>query len=419
MAISTFYFSGLLGTEVKFQSQKVHGRLQDLIVDVSRVRPQVTAARVRFGGQSILINFSCMTIGKQGSRYTITCGRIEDPPREMARPLDVAKHILDKQIVDIDGRKLVRVNDIRLASLSTGLFIVAVEVGLEGLLRRLALERPIESVLRIFGKTLPNDVILWDDVATINPSHEGLRLSKSHEKLSLLHPSDLADILEDLDHKTQAQVFAALDEENAADVLEELEPHAQINVLESMTVEKAADVLEKMPADEAADILDDLDERHAEELLSEMEDEASQEIRELMEYPENTVGSLMSTEFLSFNEHMSTGETIEELRRLRPDSDAIYYLYVLDDSSRLVASVSLRDLVTAPPDTKLHEIMNSKVIKVEDYDRIDLLADVLGKYNLLAVPVVDKTQKMLGIVIIDDIVENLLKARKRRRLRAE
>ncbi|NMC63808.1 MAG: magnesium transporter [SAR324 cluster bacterium] len=415
MAISTFYFSNMQGSDVHFETQKVKGRLQDFVVDASTIRPRVTAARVRLGWQSILIDFSCMSVSKEENECIIRCQHIIEPTQKTAKPLYVAKHILDKQIVDIDGRKVVRVNDIRFAALSTGLYIVAVDVGFEGLLRRLSLARPMEKILNVFGKNLPGNLILWDDVATINPSHEGLRLSKAQAKLSKLHPSDLADILEDLDHNTQAQVFASLDEENAADVLEELEPEAQINVIESLSAEKAADVLEKMPADEAADILDDLDEVKAEELLSEMEQEASQEIRELMEYPENTVGSIMSTDYVSFNENMTIDQTIAELRRLKPDSDSIYYLYVLDDEGKLVASISLRDLVTNDPDICLKEIMDRQVIKLEDYDEIDTLAEIIGKYNLLAVPVVDKNSKMMGMVVIDDIVAALLKTKTKRR----
>jgi Mg/Co/Ni transporter MgtE len=191
-----------------------------------------------------------------------------------------------------------------------------------------------------------------------------------------------------------------------------MENEAQVSMLESLSVEKAADVLEKMPADEVADILDDLQKERADELLEEMEEEASEEVRELMEYPENTVGSLMSTDYFSFHENMTVSQTIMELRRLKPPSDTIYYLYVLDDEEKLVATVSLRDLVVAEPETTLLEIMNRKVIKVEDYDRIDSLAEIISKYNLIAIPVVDEEDHMAGIVIIDDVVFTLMKARK-------
>ncbi|HRY34150.1 MAG TPA: CBS domain-containing protein [Bacteroidales bacterium] len=411
--IHTFYLSRILGNKVVSEHRTAVGRLEDLAVDVSFVRPKVIAARVKFGNQSLLLDFSHVSISKQAAKYVIHCSLIEEfimPPENV---LFLVKHVLDKQIVDIDGRKLERVNDLRLAFLSNGLYIVAVDVGLEGLLRRLAVARPLNKTLRPLGKALPTKLILWDDVAAIGPSMEGIKLSKEHSKLETLHPSDLADILEDLDHKTQVALFSSLDEEKAADVLEEMETEAQINVLEGLSVEKAADVLEKMPADEVADILDDLEKEKAEELLSEMEDEAREEVRELMDYPENTVGSLMSTDFFTFNENMTVKQTIEELRKIKPPSDTIYYLYVLDDLGRLVATVSLRDLIIAGEETPLSHIMNRKVIRVMDHEKIDSLAGIISKYNLIAIPVVDEQQFMVGIVIIDDVVFTLLKARKR------
>lgn len=411
--INTFYLSHIIGSKVVSEHRKAVGKLQDLAVDLNYERPKVFAAKVKFGNQPILLNFSFLSIQKFKDTFNIHCSHIEevDPPGENA--LFLVKHILDKQIIDIDGRKLERVNDLRLASLSSGLFVVAVDVGIEGLLRRLSISRPINTALKPMGKSLPSKLILWDDVAAIGSSHEGLRLAKEHSKLSLLHPSDLADILEDLDHKTQVAIFASLDEEKAADVLEEMETEAQINVLEGLSVEKAADVLEKMPADEVADILDDLEKEKAEELLDEMEDTASDEVRELMEYPDNTVGSLMTTDFFSFNENMTVDETIRELRKIKPPSDTIYYLYVLDNNERLVATVSLRDLIVAQPVTRLREIMNRKVIRVSDYEKIDSLAEIISKYNLIAIPVVNNEQKMEGIVIIDDVVFTLLKTRRR------
>lgn len=417
--IHTFYLSRLIGNKVVSENRKAIGKLEDLAVDLNSVRPRVIAAKVKFGGQPLLLDFSHVVISRPGDKYVITCNHIVEFDIPKDNTLFLVKHVLDKQIVDIDGRKLERVNDLRLAFFSNGLYVVAVDVGIEGLLRRLSVAKPINQGLKPFGKSLPSKLILWDDVAAIGPSMEGIKLAKEHSKLDTLHPSDLADILEDLDHKTQLAVFSALDEEKAADVLEEMETDAQISVLEGLSVEKAADVLEKMPPDEVADILDDLDKEKAEELLSEMEDEAREEVRELMEYPENTVGSLMTTDFLSFNENMTVLQTIEELRKLKPPSDTIYYLYVLDDREKLVATVSLRDLIVTEPDTPLYKIMNSKVIKVSDYERIDSLAEIISKYNLIAIPVVDKEDTMLGMVIIDDVVFTLLKARKRKVLKED
>ncbi|MEI6574880.1 MAG: CBS domain-containing protein [Bacteroidota bacterium] len=418
-SLKTFYLSRILGNKVVSEQRKAVGKLEDLVVDLNQVRPMVFALKVRFGSTSILIDFSHVSIFKQDSSYVVQCHQLVEVTVPKENALFLAKHVMDRQIVDIDGRKLERVNDLRLAFLSSGLFVVAVDVGIEGLLRRLSVARPINKTLKPFGKQLPSRMILWDDIAAISPSQEGIKLGKEQSKLSTLHPSDLADILEDLDHKTRIAIFSELDEEKAADVLEEMENETQISMLESLSTEKAADVLEKMPADEAADILDDLEKERADELLDEMEEEASEEVRELMDYPENTVGSLMSTEYFSFHENMTVNETIMELRRMQPPSDTIYYLYVLDDQEKLVATVSLRDLVVANPETKLHEIMNRKVIKVEDYDRIDSLGEIISKYNLIAIPVVDEEEHMAGIVIIDDVVFTLMKARKRKVLKED
>jgi Mg/Co/Ni transporter MgtE len=233
-------------------------------------------------------------------------------------------------------------------------------------------------------------------------------------KLATLHVSDFADIIEEMDAKMQTEVFAALDDEKAADVLEELETDTQIHVLVSMPIEKAADVLEKMPADEAADILDEMEDEKAEQLLSEMETEASEDVRDLLKYEDNEIGSIMTTDFISFNKNMTVGETIDELRRLQPESDTIYYLYIVDDKGRFISTVSLRDIIVSQPETKLSDIMNEKSIYVTDTDNVNSIAEIITKYNLLAVPVVDKDNVMLGMIIIDDIVYNLLRSSRRR-----
>ncbi len=413
-SVLTFYLSRVLGYKVFSGNKKAIGKLVDLVVDTSYERPRVIAAKIKFGSQPILIDFNNFKINKINGQYNLTCIHIEETKIPQENTLYLRKHILDKQIVDIDGRKIVRVNDLRLCILASGTYVIAVDVGVEGLLRRMAIAKPIKKIINPLGLNLPSHLILWDDVETIGYVHEGIKLAKTQSKLSTLHPSDLADIIEDLDRNNQVALFASLDDEKAADVLEELETEAQVNLMENLSVERAADVLEKMPADEAADILDDLDEGKAEEILTEMEKEASEEVRELMEYPENTVGSLMTTDFISFHENMTVDETINELRSLQPESDTIYYLYVLDSNERLAATVSLRDIVISPADMQLNGIMNKNVIKVFDFDKIDSLAEIISKYNLLAIPVVDKDEKMIGMVIIDDIVFTLLKTRRRR-----
>jgi flagellar motility protein MotE (MotC chaperone)/sporulation protein YlmC with PRC-barrel domain len=411
--IKSFYLSRILGSKVFSTDKKIIGKLTELIA-TNEEPPKVASCVVKSQDGTVrLLDWSYFSITKVHKKYQIYCTR----DSEITLPsnsIRLKKHILDKQIVDIDGKKVVRVNDIRLALISTGLYVVAVDVGIEGLLRRLGLAKPTRKVLQMFGKSISSKFILWSNMEAIGTSLANLKLSTSSSKLNTLHPSELADIIEDLDVNTRTAIFSALDHDRAADVLEEMETEAKSSILDQLSVEKAADVLEKMPADEVADILDDLKEEKAEELLQEMDKEASAEVRELMEYPDNQVGSLMSTDYISFKEHMTAQETIQELRRLKPESDTIYYLYVVDDQERLTAIVSLRDLIVAEPDIKLEQIMNRKIVYVYDQDNINSLVEIISKYSLLAVPVVDQENKMVGVVIIDDVVFEILKSKKRR-----
>ncbi|TAL60980.1 MAG: magnesium transporter, partial [Bacteroidetes bacterium] len=256
------------------------------------------------------------------------------------------------------------------------------------------------------------NIIPKDDVQAIDHSNLNIRLSKSYAKLHTLHPSDLADILEDMGKKSSMTVFSALDEEKAADVLEELETNAQIHILENLPVNKAADVLEKMPADEVADILDELEDEKVEILLKEMEAESSKEVRELLEYSDNSVGSLMTTDILSFKPGVTVEEVIDELRVKKPESVELYNLFVTETNDELIGTFNLRDLVVAQPNTMVSQIMKSEPVFLYDSQKVEDIAELISKYNLLAVPVVDTNNQLQGMVVVDDVVEDLINKRR-------
>jgi Mg/Co/Ni transporter MgtE len=301
---------------------------------------------------------------------------------------------------------------VRLATLPAGTFAVAVDIGIEGLLRRIGISIPIKRILSLFRVKIPAKYILWDDVQAIDFSNLNIKLSKSYAKLHTLHPSDLADILEDLGRKSSTSMFSALDEEKAADVLEEMETQTQIHIIESLPVNKVADVLEKMPADEVADILDDLEAEKAEMLLKEMDSESSQEVRELLEYPDNSAGSLMTTDILSFKPELTVDEVIKVLRIKKPEPSELYTLFVTKKNDELVGTFDLRDLVVAQPETSVSQIMKSEPVFLYDDQKIDDIAETISKYNLLAVPVVDQQNLLQGMVVVDDVVEDLINKRR-------
>ena len=418
-SLTTFDLSGIIGKEAFGADGDAIGIIKDLLVNAmpsGQNDPNhqlVTGVSLRIHKETRFYSFKSFRVVKAREMLNVTCtGLVELSKDEVDNGLLLAENILDKQIVDMNGRKLVRVNDVRLATLPAGTFAIAVDIGIEGLLRRIGISLPIKRILSLIKINLPSKFILWDDVQAIDHSSLNIRLSKSYAKLHTLHPSDIADILEDLGKKSSMSVFSSLDEEKAADVLEELETHAQVHIVENLPLNKAADVLEKMPADEVADILDELEDEKAELLLKEMDTESSQEVRDLLEYPDNSVGSLMTTDILSFKPGITVEEVINELRFKKPEAVELYNLFVTETNDELIGTFNLRDLVVAQPNTLVSQIMKSEPVFLYDNQKVADIAELISKYNLLAVPVVDPNNQLQGMVVVDDVVEDLINKRR-------
>ena len=423
-SLTTFYLSGIIGKEAFDADGDAIGRIKDLLVSAvpsgqSDPNQQlVTGVKLRVGKKTGFYSFKPFRISKAREELYVTCTHlVELGSDEVNNGLLLVENILDKQIVDLNGRKLVRVNDVRLATLVSGTFAIAVDIGIDGLLRRIGITGPIKRLLSFFGIKIPTRFILWDDVQAIDFSNLNIRLSKSYARLHMLHPSDLADILEELGKKSSTTVFSALDEEKAADVLEELEPDAQVYIVESLPVNKVADVFEKMPADEVADIIDELEDDKAELLLKEMEAESSQEVRELLEYDDDLVGSIMTTDYLSFSSTKTVEEVLKELRIKKPEAAELYNLFVTEKDDRLIGTFNLRDLVVAEPEKTIEQIMKSEPVSLYDDQKTSAIAEVVSKYNLLAVPVIDQNEQLQGMVVVDDVVEDLISERRTRKRR--
>jgi len=418
---TTFYLSKVIGSIIYDFDNNIIGKLIDISIDFTThriddepVRPVVTGIKVKASNnKKLYLTISDLDILKIKSAYKVKCKVTGDiPEADIQDHFFLVENILDKQIVDLNGRKLVRVNDIRLVTISGTAYLIAVDVGMEGLLRRIGIAVPINAFLHLFSRAIPSKFILWDDVEAVDFSNYNIKLSTVSSKLHTLHPSDLADIIEDLDKRSGAAVFSSLDDEKAADVLEELETSKQLDIIEHLSVEKAADVLEKMPANEAADIIEELEIDKAEQLLKEMESEASEDVRELLEYHNHEVGSLMTTEFISFQKTSTISDVLQTIRNEKPEAEALYHLFITGHDEKLIATVPFRDLLISEPDVVLSTIMNKNPIFLYDTDKVDSLAETVSKYNLLAIPVTDETKKLLGMVIIDDIIEDLVSKRK-------
>jgi magnesium transporter len=324
---------------------------------------------------------------------------------------------MDKQIVDIDGRRVVRVNDISLDDVEGSLRLVAVDVGAAGLLRRLGIEGPFRTLARNLRLPLQERFIDWEDVDPVESSIASVKLRVPHARLAELHPADLASIIDQLVPKDRAGVLASLADDAVADAMEEMEPDTQVEILGDLEPERAADILEEMSPDDAADLVADLSDAARGEILALMEKDEADEVKGLLGYPEDSAGGSMTTEFIAVPETLTAEQTIDRLRELEPDAETIYYVYVTDTTSRLVGVLSLRDLIVAKPDVPISQVMYDQPVAVGLLADQEEVAQVVARYNLLAVPVVDEQGRLEGIVTVDDAIDTVMPAGWRRRLR--
>lgn len=318
------------------------------------------------------------------------------------------RDILDKQVVDIHGRRVVRVNDLQLAPIDRDLRLIGADIGVGGLLRRLNLEGPVRRMLRPFRAGVPERIIPWNYVEGLEAEWASVRLNVTHGRLHELPPTDIADIMHQLRPDDREELLRQIDDETLADTLPHLEEEVQAEVLLAMGDERASDIVEMMPPDEAADALGELSEEQAERILDLMEPEEAEDVRELLRYDEDTAGGLMTTDFIALPEEMTAAEAIDELRSLAPDdTETVYYVYVTDADGRLRGVLSLRDLLTSAEDLPIGAIMNEDVFTALVHDDQETVARLFTRYHLLALPVVDDDGVLRGIVTVDDVLDVL------------
>jgi magnesium transporter len=411
------YLSQAIGRPVLDGNGEPIGKVADLLVAVGDRYPPVTGLVVETDRRKIFLPWtSVASFDAAGARLatsSIDIAKFQQRPNEIRLKED----LMDKQIVDIDGRKVVRVNDLRLDEIEGLLHVVAVDVGASGLLRRLGIESPYRVLARNLRMPVPERYIDWEDVDPVETSIASIKLRVPHGGLAELHPADLATIIDQLAPRDRAGVLAALDDEAVADAMEEMEPETQVEVLEGLAPERAADILEEMSPDDAADLVADLADATRKELLALMERDEAEELGGLLAYPEDSAGGTMTTEFVAVEAHLTAAQTIERLRELEPDAETIYYVYVVDGGGRLVGVLSLRDLIVARPDTPIGEVMIDEPVSVDVLADRDEVAGMVARYNLLAVPVIDAEQRLVGIVTVDDAIDTILPASWRRRVR--
>ncbi|MGC8666636.1 MAG: magnesium transporter [Chthonomonadales bacterium] len=412
------YLTELLGRRVVDADGIALGRVSEAIAEQGNRFPAVAALGVRTASGVLWVPFAVVDTSNPVFRLRVR--RDELVPYEPKEgSLYLRRDILDKQIVDVHDYRVVRVNDVRLAPCGDRLCVIGVDAGFRALVRRAGIGPVVEALARLVGRPLQANLIGWDDVETFEPDAAGggrIRLKVPHEKISRLHPADIADIVEQLDPQQRTEVIEALDVETAADTIEEMEDEEAAQVMAALKEEKAADILEEMDPDEAADVLGDLSNSRTEELLEHMAPEVAADVKELIGYDEETAGGLMTPEFIAIPGHLTAAQTIERLRELAPKAETIYYVYVVDEDGHLAGVISLRDLIVADPDTPIQDVMVRNVRYAHTSDHADDVAQVISRYNLLALPVVDEDHVLQGIITVDDIMERLAPPERRRKL---
>ena len=401
------FLSEILGKKIVDAAGQPLGTVFDLTAAIGEIYPVVTG--ILLGMQDpvrlALLPWQGITFGDgklvgQNIREE-DCRPAEPRPGE----LYLRETLLDKQVVDTDGAKVRRVNDLQFLKARNALYLVHVDVGFHGLLRRVGLVRPIAWLLRfLFDYEMTDQLISWKFVQPLS-SPALLRLTIAQNRLTQMHPADLADIIEELDIHNRSAVFQSLDVETAAETLEETDPKIQVSLIEGLDTADASDIIEEMSLPEAADLLGELPPARAKEILKEMEQEVAQDVTELLSHPEEKAGGLMTTSFLSFPPGRTVEEATAVIRQTGSELDLIYYLYVLDEQEHLLGVLSLRDLLTAPPQTPLDQIMDTRIVSVSIEEKKDRIGEDFAKYGILAMPVVDGENRMAGVILFKNLLE--------------
>jgi sporulation protein YlmC with PRC-barrel domain len=323
--------------------------------------------------------------------------------------LRIARDLLDQQIIDAQGRKVVRVNDVTFVKNRENggdiLHILEIDIGIRSMLRRVMSGIVPTSIIRTVQERIPPHSIRWEfcNMLEADPQRR-VRLNISNKLLVDMHPADLADIVEHLGHEDRAAVFDSVDAETAAEVLSEVDPDMQAAIIESMEAEKAADILEEMDPSEAADVLSELEEEQSEQILDEMEPEDKEDVEEMLEFRDNTAGGLMDTGFFSLPQDTTVEGAMAGLQQVDLVLEELYSIFLVNRENQLVASVPLAKLFFAAGDTPLLELATDLLLFVETSEKQDRVAEIFDKYNLLALPVIDEQKELVGVIKVDDVV---------------
>jgi CBS domain-containing protein/sporulation protein YlmC with PRC-barrel domain len=414
------FLSDLLGKKVyKTQGNSAFGKIVEVIITPKEIYPEVTKLVISPGWfrTNIIINWdNIMPFDLPINRLIVKDGTSSQPFALSGNEMALKDSFMDKQILDVSGCKVVRINDLHLLKENNKIWVVHVDVGFRAILRRLEWEKRIDSVSNwIFSAKLPDQFVSWKHVQQLpsGADHIGLaplKLKIASQPLTTLHPADLAEIIMDLDRYERVAFFRTLDIKNAAEVVSELKIDVQKKMFEGIDKEKRSELLSHMAPDKAADLLGHLNPKRREDILKRLLPDKAKNITSLLLHPEETAGSIMTTQFVALPKTFTVEQTLAKLKELAATVQALYYIYVLDENQSLLGVVTIRRLMAAQAAASLGEIMNTKIVKVKSNTEEKKITHTFIKYNFGAIPVVDAQNKLLGIIMFKDAVDKVLSA---------
>jgi magnesium transporter len=413
--MTTLALSELLGATVYDPSGAASGRVREVTIAPQEDRSRIASLIVKTKAGNRVLPYTAVSGINGGVKASTAAG--EWPASNGTEGLFLLERdLLDQQVIDINGRKVVRVNDVDLhidTPRDSGppraiLRVASVDVGARGAIRRLLRGVAPKAALHAFLGKIPQRPIPWNfvDVIETDPARR-VKLKIAYEGLASLHPADIADIIEDLAPAERDAVFQTLSEETAAETLEEVTPDVQKAIVESLDSERAAEIVEEMDPDAAADLLADLPEERTEQILVRMEPEAQQDMVELLEHKEGTAAGRMTTEFLALPVAATVQNAIDSMREFDGGVEAVSTIYLVDSHGTLSGAVPLARIVLVGPATPMLSLTQEPLILAHQGVDDAEVAELFDKYNLLTLPVVDEHNKLTGVITSDDVISML------------
>jgi magnesium transporter len=413
--MNTLPLSELLGATVYDPSGAETGRVREVTLAPQEDRDRIASFIVKTKSGNRILAFSAISTINAGIHASTPSA--DWPAANGSEGLFLLERdLLDQQVIDVHGRKVVRVNDVDLqidSQTEAGqshaiLRVQSVDIGARGAVRRLLRGLAPRAALHLLLQKIPPRTIPWSfvDLIETDPARR-VKLKISHDGLATLHPADIADIVEELAPDEREAVFRTLDEDVAAETLEEVDPKVQRSIVESLDSERAADIVEEMDPDAAADLLADLSQDHTEQILVQMEPEASQEVVELLEHREETAAGRMTTEFLALPVAATVENAIGVLREFEGGVESLSTIYLVDSHGTLAGAVPLAKLVIAPATTPLLTLLQEPLVFAAEAASDNEVAELFDKYNLMTLPVINDHNKLVGVITSDDVITML------------